>query len=102
MRTYVVGKDELLVLVSQIEAIQQVQDRVFRHNYITFGCHATDLRGNTLADLDLKVLAPAVLAEVVAARKAVKLVTAMGCDTNRACLTLGGKTFHRFDFCTDQ
>lgn len=94
MRTHVIGKDKFLVFVSQIEAIQQVEDRVFGYNYITFGCHATDLRGNSLPDLDFKVLRPAVLAEVVTARKTVEFIGAMRCDANRTHLTFRGKTFH--------
>lgn len=90
MGAHVIGKDKFLVFVSQIQAVQQMQDRVFGNNYITFRCHATDLRGSTLSNLDFKVLAPAILAEVVTAGKTIKLIGAMGCDANGTRLTLRG------------
>lgn len=87
MRTHVVRKHEFLVFVAHFHAIQELQDCVFRYDYITFGGHAADLRGDSLANLDFKVLGPAVLAKVVAARETVEFVAAMRRDANGTRLT---------------
>lgn len=102
MRFHVVGKGKLLVLVSQHRPVQQVQDQILRHPNVASLLHAADLRGNSLADLNLEMHRPAVPAERMLTGKAMELIHRLDGHTNRTRVGAIGRWGHGLErhFCT--
>lgn len=61
MRLHVVLECKLLVLVANIRTWHEIENEIFRDENITTGRHATDLRRDSLRNLNLEVHGPAVL-----------------------------------------